>query len=123
MVTRCSRIAQLGTNVDTSSSSDSRPPSAASRTLMAVNALVIDASGKTVDWVIGTRRSRLAIPYPRSRTTAPLRLTPTPQPGESDPAHAVKTRSTRSAVDGIRGDAQLAARREPVPTRTAAARA
>jgi hypothetical protein len=41
---------------------ESRPRSAASRTLIAVNGFVIDARWNTVEDVIGTRRSRLAIP-------------------------------------------------------------
>jgi hypothetical protein len=47
---------------DTSSSNESRPRSAASRILIAVNAFVIDARGNAVEDVIGTWRSRLAIP-------------------------------------------------------------
>ena len=62
MVTRCSRVDQSGMYFDTSSSNDSRPRSAASRTLIAVNGFVIDARGNTVEDVIGTLRSRLAIP-------------------------------------------------------------
>jgi hypothetical protein len=84
--------------------------SAASRTLIAVNVFVIDARGKTVEDVIGMWRSRLAFPYPRSRTTAPFRLAPTPQPGESARFHAAKTGSTLEATDAVDDDPQAAVR-------------
>src|SRR5688572_14311380 len=113
MVTCGSRIDHSATYFDTSSSSDSTPRSAASRTLIAVNAFVIDARWKTVEDVIGVRRSRLAAPYPRSKITAPSRLTPTPQPGESGRFQVANSGSTlaASAADTVSDEAQAPASR------------
>jgi hypothetical protein len=41
--------------------------------------------------------------------TAPFRLTPTPQPGESGRFQVAKSESTLAAVDAVRDDAQAAA--------------
>jgi len=43
--------------------------------------------------------------------TAPFRLTPTPQPGESGRFHVAKSESTLAVVDAVRDDAQDPARR------------
>src|SRR5215210_7864412 len=48
---------------------------------------------------IGVAVSRLAMPYARSRTVRPFRLTPTAQPGEFGPLHRSKRRSTAMAVE------------------------
>jgi hypothetical protein len=42
--------------------------------------------------------------------TAPFRLTPTPQPGESDRFQAAKSGSTLAAVEAVRDDAQAPAK-------------
>lgn len=70
---------------------------------MAVNCLEIEAAGKTDAGVMGTLNSRLAIPYPRSYTGTPFRLTPRLQPGESDVFHGVNNLSTLAATSSAEG--------------------
>src|SRR5438045_5265622 len=62
--------------------------------LIAVNCFETEAALKTVAGVIATARSRLAIPYPRSYSVVPFRLTPTLHPGESGLFHSANSRST-----------------------------
>jgi len=67
--------------------------------LIAVNCFEIDAALRTDAGEIGTPRSRLAIPYPRSYSVVPFRLIPTLHPGVPGLLHSAKSRSTLSFDD------------------------
>ena len=68
---------------------------------MAVNCLDIEAAGKTDAGVMETPNSRFAMPYPRSYTGNPFRLTPTLQPGESGRFHSTNNLSTLAVLDSV----------------------
>ena len=67
--------------------------------LIAVNCFETDAALRTDAGEIGTPRSRLAIPYPRSYSVVPFRLIPTLHPGASGLFHSAKSWSTLSFDD------------------------
>jgi hypothetical protein len=67
--------------------------------LIAVNCFEIDAALRTDAGEIGTPRSRLAIPYPRSYSVVPFRLIATLHPGAPGLFHSAKSWSMLSFDD------------------------
>jgi hypothetical protein len=82
------------------SSQETRPSFTSSSTAMAVKCLDTDATWKTECGVMGIPNSRFAMPYPRSQTGAPRRMTEGAQPGDVGPTRSEKMESTRTSTDG-----------------------
>src|SRR5262249_40207986 len=76
---------------------------------IAVNCLEIEHTQKTDSGVMGTPSSRFAMPYPRSYTTTPFRLTARLHPGESGLSHCANSLSTLAATDSAVEGRTLAA--------------